>query len=52
MPDQQLIESNPKNHTYLAMGLILRGNVSFSDVNRNIKQLRDKKDLRFVYWNN
>ena len=33
------------------MGLILRGKVSFSDVNRNIKQLRAKKNLRFVHWN-
>lgn len=33
------------------MGLILRGNISFSDVNRNIKVLRDRKDLNFVYWN-
>jgi tubulin epsilon len=50
-PDHQLIQCNPKAHTYLAMGLILRGNISFSDVNRNIKMLRDKKDLNFVYWN-
>lgn len=34
------------------MGLILRGSVNFSDVNRNIKQLREKKDLKFIYWNN
>lgn len=50
-PDHQLIQCNPKASTYLAMGLILRGNISFSDVNRNIKMLRDKKDLNFVYWN-
>ncbi len=36
----QLIQSEPSNNTYLAMGLILRGKVSFSDVNRNIKILR------------
>jgi hypothetical protein len=34
------------------MGLILRGRVSFSDVNKNIKQLRDKKNLKFISWNN
>lgn len=50
-PDHQLIQCNPKANTYLAMGLILRGDISFSDVNRNIKMLRDKKDLNFVYWN-
>jgi tubulin epsilon len=31
------------------MGLIVRGNVSFSDVNRNIKKLKD--DLNMIYWN-
>jgi tubulin epsilon len=33
------------------MGLILRGKVSFSDVNRNIKLLREKKNLKFIHWN-
>jgi tubulin epsilon len=33
------------------MGLILRGKVAFSDVNRNIKLLREKKKLKFVHWN-
>jgi tubulin epsilon len=47
----QLIQCVPQAGTYLAMGLILRGKVSFSDVNRNIKQLRDKKNLKFVHWN-
>jgi tubulin epsilon len=36
----QLIQSNPLSGTYLAMGLIIRGKVPFSDVNRNIKLLR------------
>lgn len=47
----QLIESKPFAHTYLAMGLILRGKVSFSDVNRNIKLLKEKKNLNFIHWN-
>jgi tubulin epsilon len=47
----QLIKSRPCSNTYLAMGLILRGKVSFSDVNRNIKMLREKKNLNFVHWN-
>jgi tubulin epsilon len=34
------------------MGLILRGKVSFSDVNKNIKSLREKKNLKFINWNN
>ena len=33
------------------MGLIMRGKVPFSDVNQNIKSLRQKKKLRFVHWN-
>lgn len=33
------------------MGLILRGKVSFSEVNKNIKLLKEKKNLKFVHWN-
>ena len=47
----QLMECSPYSRTYLAMGLIMRGKVPFSDVNRNIKLLREKKNLKFVYWN-
>ena len=31
------------------MGLIARGDVTFSDMNRNIKKL--KKELNMIYWN-
>jgi len=31
------------------MGLMVRGEVSFSDVNRNIKKLRSTLDM--IYWN-
>lgn len=31
------------------MGLIIRGPVAFSDVNRNIKKIKDEIDI--VYWN-
>ena len=37
-------------HKYLAQGLIVRGNVAFSDVNRNIKKL--KETMNMIYWNN
>jgi tubulin epsilon len=37
------------NHRYTAMGLIIRGDITFSDVNRNIKKL--KEDLNMIYWN-
>lgn len=47
----QLIQSEPSQNTYLAMGLILRGKVSFSEVNKNIKLLKEKKNLKFVHWN-
>jgi tubulin epsilon len=47
----QLIQSEPSQSTYLAMGLMLRGKVSFSEVNRNIKLLREKKNLKFIHWN-
>ncbi|EGR30381.1 hypothetical protein IMG5_133480 [Ichthyophthirius multifiliis] len=48
-PDYQLINVNPYINKYLAVGLIVRGSVSFSDVNRNIKLMR--KNLDMIYWN-
>lgn len=47
--EYQLIHSSPQQHTYMALGLIVRGNVSFSDVNRNIKKMKD--ELNMIYWN-
>lgn len=40
---------NPAINKYLALGLMVRGDVSFSDVNRNIKKLKDS--LKMIYWN-
>nr|QBH22544.1 B1 epsilon-tubulin 1 [Philasterides dicentrarchi] len=48
-PDYQLINCSPHKHTYLALGLMVRGQVSFSDVNRNIKMLRN--DCNMIHWN-
>ena len=48
-PEYQLMCSNPLKHRYTALGLIIRGDVAFSDVNRNIKKMRDELDM--VYWN-
>jgi tubulin epsilon len=31
------------------MGLIARGSITFSDVNRNINKLRNELDM--IYWN-
>jgi len=47
--DYQLICSSPLAHRYIAMGLIVRGSVTFSDVNRNINKLRNDVDM--IYWN-
>ncbi len=35
--------------TYLAAGLLLRGNAAISDVTRNMARLRP--NLRMAYWN-
>lgn len=45
----QLIQATPLAHRYLAMGLIVRGSVAFSDVNRNIKKIKD--EVNMIYWN-
>jgi tubulin epsilon len=47
--DHYLIKADPKNSTYLACGLLLRGDVEISDINRNIQRL--KPDLKMPYWN-
>jgi hypothetical protein len=36
-----MITGQPSLHKYLAVGLLVRGDVAFSDVNRNIKKLKD-----------
>ncbi|KAL4496011.1 hypothetical protein ABPG72_015433 [Tetrahymena utriculariae] len=48
-PDYQLVTVNPFQNKYLAVGLMVRGSVPFSDVNRNIKKLRS--ELNMIYWN-
>ena len=48
-PNYQLINCIPSQHKYLALGLIARGDITFSDVNKNIKALR--KDLNMIHWN-
>lgn len=47
--DYQMIKVSPKYHRYLAMGLLARGDISFSDMNRNIKKL--KKEINMIHWN-
>lgn len=49
--DHQLMSSvkNPKTGTILACGLLVRGNVEVSDINRNIQRLQS--DLNMISWN-
>ncbi len=47
--DYQLMKVDPKHSKYLACGLMVRGNVQISDLNRNISKL--KNEIDFVYWN-
>ncbi|PRW20279.1 epsilon tubulin [Chlorella sorokiniana] len=47
-PSQQLVKVQPKQHTYLACGLIARGSVSPWDLNRGIGRLRQQ--MRMAPW--
>jgi tubulin epsilon len=47
--DHCLIKADPKRNTYLAMALMVRGNVQISDINRNIQRMRPHLD--FIHWN-
>ena len=46
---RQLVKGDPRSSLHLACGLMLRGDVVVSDINRNVERLR--KDLRMVAWN-
>jgi len=47
--EQQLIRADPRHSTYLACGLIMRGNATISDINRNVARIRPS--LRMAHWN-
>ena len=47
--DSQLLKVDPQHGVYLACGLILRGNASISDLNRNVNRLRPKMNM--IHWN-
>ncbi|KAK9816636.1 hypothetical protein WJX72_003106 [[Myrmecia] bisecta] len=47
--EHQLIKADPRHSTYLACGLLMRGNIAISDVNRNVARL--KPSLRMAHWN-
>jgi tubulin epsilon len=47
--DFQLLKVDPKHSTYLACGLILRGDAKISDIHRNINRI--KSDMNMISWN-
>ena len=48
-PEYQLARVDPRVGTYLACGLMVRGNVLMSDIRRNIDRMKPR--LNFSYWN-
>ena len=47
--NNHLIKADPTHSTYLACGLLLRGPINISDINRNIGRL--KPSMRMIHWN-
>lgn len=47
--EHQLIRADPRHATYLACGLIARGSLAISDLNRNVAKIRPH--LNMVHWN-
>ena len=47
--EHQLIKADPRNSTFIACGLFVRGAATVSDLGRTIRRL--KSQLRFVDWN-
>ena len=47
--DNHLIECNPEKGKTTAMGFLLRGDVKFSDVSRNIEKI--SKKVNMIDWN-
>ncbi|CAM9206494.1 unnamed protein product [Discosporangium mesarthrocarpum] len=45
----QLMDTDPRASTFLACGLLVRGDVVVSDVNANIMRL--SQELRMIHWN-
>ncbi len=48
-PNAQLMRADPRRTTMLACGLLLRGDVTVSDAQRNLAKLRPS--LQLPYWN-
>ena len=43
--DFQLLKVDPKNSTYMACGLILRGDATISDIHRNVNRIRPEMKM-------
>ena len=48
-PENQLIDCDPRQGVTTAMGFFLRGDISFSDVSRNIEKV--SKKVNMIDWN-
>jgi tubulin epsilon len=48
-PENQLIDCDPRKGVTTAMGFLLRGDISFSDVSRNIEKI--SKKVNMIDWN-
>lgn len=48
-PQNQLVSCKPNTRKYLAIGLLLRGLVSMSDVSYNIEKIKKKANM--IWWN-
>lgn len=48
-PENQLIDCDPRKGVTTAMGFLLRGDISFSDVSRNIEKV--SKKVNMIDWN-
>ncbi len=49
LPQNQLVSCKPTSRTYLAIGLLLRGEIAYSDVSYNIEQIKKKANM--IWWN-
>ena len=47
----QLIRADPLRSTYLASALLLRGNVTVTDVGRNIERIKRAGTMQMAWWN-
>lgn len=47
--EHQLMKVDPRNATYLACCLLMRGKMTIADMNRNVAILKPK--LNIVHWN-